>query len=395
FGVEAGEQLFIIDVSASNRSGAVANDRLAKRIEGLAREGQGDVRVAFVNGELVRSYLFDRDDQIHFENPPKRDEGDPSSFDAALALTDTSLERVFVFTDGDIELASALPRVDAKKIALVDSAIRQSDFVRIAGFRAPATIRQGEGVRIDVDYAAASETPVTLTLRSDSLQGVEETQSLHAGPLTRSASFTLQAEAIPAGTRFLDLQVEIAPVGLAAPLEARDDLESNNQVRIDVEVIGQNKVLVLVPSERELDGLENQALPALLGKGDVHTEFVHVAEITFERLAGIDALIIDDVGASEIEPIVETLHKAVSQMGLKLIVSGARNAWGPGGYQGTAFEYMLPLDANPNASDRRFHAVMVDTSQSMGELLNGVEKIDWLRQAAQAYLEGLDEEDSF
>ncbi len=136
--------------------------------------------------------------------------------------------------------------------------------------------------------------------------------------------------------------------------------------------VAESLVRVLPPARILLvgDPLETGALAATLAA----EEYV-VVVVEADRLPGdtkslseFGAVILADVSASALnDEQVDTLRRFVRERGHGLVVTGGANSFGPGEYEGTTLEGLLPVRSNPPEEEIRGLALVlvVDRSASM------------------------------
>lgn len=92
------------------------------------------------------------------------------------------------------------------------------------------------------------------------------------------------------------------------------------------------------------------------------------ADLAAALAEGPDLVIVSDVPAAALEAAAPALEAAV-RAGAGLAVLGARRAFGPGGYGGSALEALLPVTAGPGRQRQRplALAAAIDASGSMAE----------------------------
>ncbi|MBA2318159.1 MAG: VWA domain-containing protein, partial [Euzebyales bacterium] len=220
---------------------------------------------------------------------------------------------------------------------------------------APNRVREGEAYTLDALLAntggAAAQAVVVTTADGEEVD--RRSVTLPPGRTT----VTLDAEAGEPGT-----------VRYEVTLQAADSGQVENDVgRAAVQVAGPPNVLVLegiAEAGRELGG----ALEA----GGVGVERRAVGDgglPPLDQLLDHDGIVLVDVPASALgEAGMTTLATYVREAGRGLVAVGGERSFGPGGYQGTPLEDVLPVFAQVTDPTRRptvAEALVVDTSGSM------------------------------
>ncbi|MCI0586240.1 MAG: VWA domain-containing protein, partial [Planctomycetes bacterium] len=82
-------------------------------------------------------------------------------------------------------------------------------------------------------------------------------------------------------------------------------------------------------------------------------------------LAGADAVVLVDLRAERLEAVAPRLLDAVERAGLGLLVAGAREAFGPGGYRRSSLRRVLPVEPGPPGEGATDYLLLLDASGSM------------------------------
>ncbi len=82
-------------------------------------------------------------------------------------------------------------------------------------------------------------------------------------------------------------------------------------------------------------------------------------------LAGADAVVLVDLRAERLEAFAPRLLDAVERAGVGLLVAGAREAFGPGGYRRSSLRRVLPVEPGPPGEGATDYLLLLDASGSM------------------------------
>ena len=167
--------------------------------------------------------------------------------------------------------------------------------------------------------------------------------------------------------------VSLTPGKQAVPIVIRPDAPGLRRYRVS---LGDQAIDAGLNVRRTVIGVVESApgapatrtLRALLG---VHAEIKPLtsADLTDSGLGAIDVLAMADTPAAELPVAVQRKLRAWVENGGGLLVTGGRNAFGPGGYSTSELAAMLPLRF-PQKKEVRDPgsalAIIIDTSGSMG-----------------------------
>jgi Mg-chelatase subunit ChlD len=265
---------------------------------------------------------------------------------------------------GDTERALANAR-HAKLPLLWLAAARPAPRAWIADVQAPERARRGQSVMIAVPLAGETSPGlrVAATLRDSS--GVE--QRVVASPDAQGVA-TIPVVTGRGGVLRVSLELEDADTG--ALLDARHDAAA-------VDVVEPARILYLRGPSAAL------ATSLAAGGWQVETVPARRAADFRERLAGYDAVVLDDVSRDDADDSFwQALGAAVRTRGLGLLVLGGERAFSRGGYRDSTLESMLPVLSEPASLEPPVHVVFaVDKSGSMGEGSRGVDRLSLAERA--------------
>lgn len=311
-----------------------------------------------------------------------------SDIAAALRFSASNLEgsapggarRVVLVSDGNSTEGD--PVQEAKNLAtagivvdVVPVQYDHQDEVILEHVQVPETIRPGEAFSVDSVLWSSRGTAATLVLS-------EEDQIIERRPVQLESgrnriTFGMAATSSP----LRRLRVTVFPEA------GSDSLAQNNSGLALVRTVQPARVL-LVTNDPE------QTISNALAGGSMLVDTVSPAEVSrlAEDFLGIEALILDDVSAFELDSErIELIEKLVHSNGMGLLMVGGANSFGAGGWRGTKVEEALPVKMDirqrkklPNGA----LAVILHTCEfGQGNL--------WARRIAQASLEALTPKDFF
>lgn len=137
---------------------------------------------------------------------------------------------------------------------------------------------------------------------------------------------------------------------------------------------------LLAASQLSVETAETSALPS-----------------SYDALTAYDAVVLADVPYSEMnESFIDALDNFVKYSGGGLIVTGGENAYGPGGYEDTPLEDMLPVEMSVKTQSEEPDLAMImviDRSGSMADNSQGVSCMDIAKEAAIRGINEMDPED--
>lgn len=382
--------VFIVDISPSHRPllGGGRWQQLQGQIAAMAASSDVPSVVAFVDSEPRLVIKADAGKQPEFPRdlPVARD-GYASYPESAASIDGVSrARRVMLVSDGasDLEaLRRGFPEAVVYAARLGDVI---PDAVRMLGVELPPETVRDLPVIARVTHGGVSAGSRVITVMDPLVLTAAPVvlAEVPGGPGTTVTPVTLPAGLFAAdGPRELRFAV--------SALEGADLWPENNSVTA-VTVVGSRRPVLYAslsaepgrdPLFRLLSGSGMDLVPvspAALGAGN-------------PALLTAGGMVLNDVPAGELPERGEAVRRASGLLGIPLLVVGAANAFGPGGYDGSPLELALPLDANPDPGKPRHHVLLLDVSASMAERIEGRERIAVLREAVIASCTGMDQED--
>lgn len=230
----------------------------------------------------------------------------------------------------------------------------------------PETARAGEASVLRTTVSAGASTAGQLRVYRDDELVVEQPVELRVG----EQDFALSLPPASPGTHRVRVEVVAAD-------PAADGSALNNTLGAVQRVLGAARVLVVAG--------ESGAgfLPAALEASGAQVEVVAAAGLPAELggMASYDAIVLADLPAASL-PVGsgELLERYVRELGRGLVMTGGRDAFGPGGYAGTPVEDVLPVYMDVQGRGREPRVAMmlvIDRSGSMQGL-----KMEMAKEAA-------------
>lgn len=199
-----------------------------------------------------------------------------------------------------------------------------------------------------------------------------------SSPAAKSATYELWRNGVPHARGEVDLPVgmrrlffrDTAPAVGSIRYElvinaGEDPVPENNRAAVLVGVSGAKPILHLAPHATSAYG-------DLLRRGglDVHTREADGSGLSLADLAGYDAVVLENVTANKVGTIaLGNLAAWVRETGGGLVLTGGRNAYGPGGYFRSPLDPLLPVSMELRREHRKLRLAIVvalDRSGSMG-----------------------------
>lgn len=278
-----------------------------------------------------------------------------------------------VQTDGDaLHAASvAASRGVVVDVLAVERAPRPE--VAVERVRVPTTANPGEPVEVRVVTRATHETPVRVRVIRDGATLAEGETRVAAG----TDVLVLRDTAAEPGLHRYDVLVE--------PLDAEaDGARENNEGGSFTRVVGGSRVLVLAGEPAHAN-----ALAEAIRRGGVDVDLRGPEGVPADLgiLASYDLLVLSDLNARALtQAQLRMVASYVRDLGGGLLMLGARDAFGLGGYAYTPVEEVLPATFDLRRRRDRLSLGMIiaiDKSGSMmAEAGPGVTKLDLANEAA-------------
>lgn len=307
-----------------------------------------------------------------------------SALELATAWTASDcIARYHLFTDGIETRGSALSLVEALRdrgVRLSTSALTKSppEDLALLSLELPGAVRVGEPFKVRVKIRTTAKAKGQLKLYQGStlngLDGVREL-SLEAGEHSEVFESVVR---VPGDVTY---RAEYAP-------HSADAFAQNNQVAASMEIPGPPRVLVV---DRRPDQIGYLAQALVAQQLDVEVRGPGAMPQSDAELGAFHFVILSDLARADLSPgSVELLSRYVRGGGGVLYAGGVAG-FGPGGWQGTKFEKMLPvrMDAKKERETPGVAlSLVIDRSGSMSGL-----PLEMAKEACAATLTTLDPHD--
>jgi len=297
---------------------------------------------------------------------------------AATSIPTSYAPRIVLLSDGRETKGNAMQAALIGGVPIFTVPLPGNDApeVLVAALEAPSEIRTGEPFFIDVIVHASLENDGFVDIYEDDHLLVSQPYHLAAGE-TR--------------LRFRHSLTNRRQARITASLrDFRDTRLDNNTVEVILHAAGKPTVLLI---QREPES-SNHLRWALEEEGiAVDARPVSGLPESLTQLEAFDLLILVDVPALAIRPRqVESIRHYVETLGGGLLVIGGEQAFGLGGYYGSAFEEMLPLRSDFERDQEKPSLTMVLAIDKSGSMTG--EKMELVKDAARGAVELLGENDS-
>ncbi len=291
----------------------------------------------------------------------------------ALALIGSDgTGRIVLLTDGRIPpdgLDAVLARAThaGVPISFVPARLPERADTAFESVQAPAYASPGRPFAVRVVAVAQREADIRLRLWAGDRLAADTRVQVQPGVNPLSTRVTAEEEGL------LVLRAEI--------LDDADALTENNVAEAIVRVLPPPKILLVG------DSTGTASLAAVLSAQGFGTVEIAAAGLPEEAAAlqPFAAVMLADVPASALSAgQVGELAEFVRVRGHGLVVTGGPNSFGPGGYEGTALEELLPVRSRPPDEEEQGLALVLvlDRSASMSLVHGEDSKIALAREAA-------------
>jgi hypothetical protein len=296
--------------------------------------------------------------------------------------------RIFVLSDGQWtgrDVARAASQAAAAGVAIDFRPIERprAGDLAVERIEGPDSVLPGESFMITAWLDSPLGQPVSYEL----LRG---SQVLARG-----------SQAVPAGTSRLIFRDTAAGHGgvcdyvLRAQGQGEDPVPENNRARLLVGVRGSRPILCVSPTGAS-------GLSTLLAKGELEVvpRAASACNWTLEELAGYSAVVLENTPASLVGRVgMENLSAWISQSGGGLMLTGGKDAYGPGGYYKSPLAPVMPVSMELRREHRKLSLAIVvalDRSGSMAcPVPDGRAKMDLADLATAEVVEMLGPTDQF
>lgn len=295
--------------------------------------------------------------------------------------------RILVLTDGRWTGQDPSEMVTAamgRKIALDYRLLERAGAMDLAilEVQAPSAVNPQESYMMNVWVQSPVSQEITYQLRRGSAVIAQGSRQVPAG----QSRLTFRDKAAEPGT--IQYAVHIEGSG-------QDPVTENNTARVLVGVSG-DKPLVCLSAQAD------SGLGQLLTRSGLNVTVLTPSQMDYslERLSGYQGLIIEDVAANAIGTAgMENIAEWVTKTGTGLMMTGGKNAFGPGGYFKSPLEPIMPVSMELRREHRKLSLAIVvalDRSGSMGAPVGlGKTKMDLANLATVEVLDLLSGMDQF
>ncbi len=319
--------------------------------------------------ELTRSHASIARDATDIAGAIRRALADlPSDYTGRIVLVSDGVE-----TDGDALLAAQITTGRSIPIDVLPVERAPSPEVAVDRVQLPPIADPGQPIELRIVTRATHEAAVRVRVMRDGVPIAEADTHVREG----SDVLTMRDVADGAGVHRYDVLLE--------PLdEAADGTPENNEGGAFLRVSGTSHALLLTDHPEEAEALA-EAVRHVGFEVDVRGRAGVPVELS--ELASFDLAILSDLNARALtEDQMEAFRSFVHDLGGGLLMVGARDSFGLGGYAYTPIEDALPATFDLRRRRDRASLAMViaiDRSGSMTvEVRPGTSKLDLANEAA-------------
>lgn len=293
--------------------------------------------------------------------------------------------RILLLSDGrwtGVDPLAIAARAAARNIAIDYRLVERTAASDLALARVdmPASVAAGEGFLIHAWVSCPVSQEVSFSLYKGN-------QLLASGKRAMSSgmnSLVFRDKAGDAGIHRYEIRINSA---------GKDPVPENNNARLLLGVGGKKPILCVT---RPGSGLARALQSARL---DVHAASADQCRWQLEDLANYKAVILENVPAEAIGVQgMENLAAWVQETGAGLMMTGGKNAYGPGGYFRSPLEPIMPVSMELRREHRKLSLAIVvalDRSGSMAVPVGNRTKMDLANLAAVQVLDLLSPVDEF
>lgn len=392
--------VFLVDVSES-----VPDDLLAKAHEHIQAvwdaRGENDVRVVTFAREGREVPIPPNAETVPELLRHEGDAGLESNLGPALRLAyglfpQDHLRRAVIISDGNLNRGDALSEIfNASRYGIRVYAqsfdYEREDEVLIRAVDFPDEVRANEPFHITVDVFSTYDGQITLDLFQN------EYQDIDGRPYPVTANETVQlndppviAEVYEPGLRNFEVVVRAERDDEG---ERRDRFRDNNRFVHVLEVRGRPQVLYVEGESRRstylsraLDDERNSRVDFDL---DVRSAGGFPNDV--DEMRNFDLIILSDVPASELSRSSMTALRQYVREGGSFLMVGGEDSFGPGGYQGTIMEEILPVTFEARRQETMPSVALLLVIDRSGSMEG--EKLRMAIEAARAAVELLGPQD--
>ncbi|MBK8205803.1 MAG: VWA domain-containing protein [Planctomycetes bacterium] len=302
--------------------------------------------------------------------------GNGTDYSALAALrADTTVDgEVIVATDGRGGLADLLQAVDTRRLLLLRLPPAAQPDASVVDFTAPTAVADGGTALLRATIQCDADAQVGWKMLVGSKVVAQGTRNVKGG-LAAGVSHSL----VVPGSGLVRVRLVLEVAGDREP--------ANDEASVAFYAGGRRVIAYCVPRDHPAaaDGL----LAPLRADPRNDVRVTNELPVTPSALEGVGALVINNLPLHESGATRDglTVLRDWVMAGGNLLMLGADGAFGPGGYRGTALEDVMPVRFRPEDVPPHRLLLLLDVSESMGQLLpGGATKLDRLREAAERVL---------
>lgn len=262
--------------------------------------------------------------------------------------------RVVLISDGNAtsgDVTRILPKLKSQGIAVdvLPVEYAYTNEVWLDGLQLPASDLTGRPDEATVLLSALTDGVGTLTIVDNGNVVATQEVSYKAG----SNQFLIPLPKAPSGYHQYLANIDVAP--------SQDALKQNNSMTNELFIDGNRKVLLVTNSLSKW--LQLPPLEVAIRQAADQIEMIRPQDLSpsVPHLASYDSIIFCDVHRNQFEAVQLTaVHDAVYERGVGFLMTGSSNSFGPGGYENTPIEAILPVSVGlPNGWRSRVAVAIV------------------------------------
>lgn len=294
---------------------------------------------------------------------------------AVASYPDNAQKRLVVITDGNENAGNALAearvaRDNGVELLVVPLGTRTGPEVVLSSLEAPNTASLGETVNVRFVLESTVATPAKVSLIRNG-EYVDSTQ-ISVRPGKEVYEFPVAIDQSGFFTYELDVEPQL------------DTIAENNRAYAFSVVAGKPRLLYATGDPNELN-----YLPATFKSHSITVDVVPPSGIPYslDDFQVYDGIIFSDVAAYDIsDDQMKMIQVLVRDFGRGFMMIGGEKSFGPGGYFDTPIETVLPVEMDfrrKRVTPSTLVVCLVDKSGSMGETVNGIEKVAMAKEACK------------
>lgn len=351
---ETASRLYLVDISGSLRG------RLVELMGEVVRHARsvigGRVGIAVFGSEALLLRDFVKPSKLSEPEPPATEQA--TNIEKALRFTSTSTSEIVLLTDGNATEGDPLPpyrvlRERGLRLFVVPVEWRPRDFA-LSHLWAPDSVSEGEPFELICEVRGTVSGAPLVRVKRD-------------------------------GKILLETRFPVSPEK-RSKIRIVEELTEPGLYRYEFKILDTDDVV-------ENDRLEKVVrVGGAVGVLEVGAELKGKLLRRIESLRDADCVLIFD---TELWNLPEEVRERVDEFvreGGGLVMAGARRAFGGGGYSGSAFENILPVEWGKRREGLAL-ALLLDSSGSMAGEFKGRRKIDFAKGALLRLLPVLDDGD--